>query len=165
MKSRESSSAISSGSMWSISPTRPDVDELALLRLALQHHLARADERAVLPGEADGLAALLVDEADDLLVELAQHHLDDVHHALVGHAHALPEFALDAHLLQQVANLRAAAVDDHGIHADELQHHDVAREAGLQVVLGHSRCRRTSPRSSDRGSGGCTAAPRRESAP
>ena len=89
------------------------------------------------PVRPDRLAALLVDEADDLLVELAQHHLDDVHHALVGHAHALAELALDAHLLQQVADLRAAAVHDHGVHADQLQHHDVAREAGLQVGVGH----------------------------
>ena len=115
----------------------PDVDHLAVDGLALQQHLPRVDERAVLPGEADRLAALLVDEADDLLVELAQHHLDDVHHPVVGDAHPLPEFALDAHLLQQVADLRAAAVDDHRIHPDELQHDDVAREARLERRLGH----------------------------
>ena len=56
---------------------------------------------------------------------------------LVGHAHALAELALDAHLLQQVADLRPAAVHDHGIHADELQHHHVAREARLERRLGH----------------------------
>ena len=95
------------------------------------------DEGAVLPGEPDRLAAVLVDQADDLLVELAQHHLDDVHHAIVGDAHALAELALDAHLLQQIADLRAAAVNDDGIHPDELQHHDVAREARLQLRLDH----------------------------
>ena len=84
---------------------------------------------------------------------------------LVGHAHALPEFALDAHLLQQVADLRAAAVHDHRVHPDELQHHDVAREAGLERAARSSRCRRTSRRSSCRGSAGCRAAPRRGSAP
>ena len=137
MKSRESRSWISSGSMRSISPTRPMSTISPSAGVALQQHLARMDERAVLPGEADGLAAVLVDEADDLLVQLAQHHLDDVHHALVGDAHALAELALDAHLLQQVADLRAAAVDDDGIHPDELQHHDVAGEAGLQRRLDH----------------------------
>ena len=40
-------------------------------------------------------------------------------------------------LLQEVADLRAAAVHDDRIHADELQHHDVAREAGLELRLGH----------------------------
>jgi hypothetical protein len=97
----------------------------------------RARERAVLAGQPDRLSTLLVDEPDDLLVELAQHHLHHVHHLLVGHAHALAELALDAHLRQQVADLRAAAVHDHRIHADELQHDDVAREAGLQRRLGH----------------------------
>ena len=119
-----------------------DVDELALGGLRLQQHLARVDERAVLAGEPDRLAAVLVDEADDLLVELAQHHLDDVHHAVVGDAHALPELALDAHLRQQVADLRPAAVHDDGVHADELQHHDVAREPRLQLRARSSRCRR-----------------------
>ncbi len=128
---------MSSGSMRSISPTRPMSSIFAVARVALQQHLARVDERAVLPGEPDRLAAVLVDEADDLLIELAQHHLDDVHHALVGDAHALAELALDAHLLQQVADLRAAAVHDDGVHADELQHHDVAREARLQLRLDH----------------------------
>ena len=56
---------------------------------------------------------------------------------VVGDAHALPEFALDAHLLQQVADLRAAAVDDHRVHPHQLQHHDVAREAGLERGLRH----------------------------
>ena len=71
-----------------------DVDHLAVARVALQQHLPRMDERAVLSGEPDRLAAVLVDEADDLLIELAQHHLDDVHHALVGDAHALAKLAL-----------------------------------------------------------------------
>ena len=73
----------------------------------------------------------------DFLVRLAEHHLDDVHHAIVGHAHPLAELALDAHLGQQVADLRAAAVDDDRVHADKLQHDDVAREARLQRCFGH----------------------------
>jgi hypothetical protein len=110
-----------------------DVDGLLVVGLALQQHLSRVDERAVLPRQSDRLAAVLVDEADDFLVELAEHHLDDVHHALVGDAHPLPELALDSHLLQQVADLRSAAVHDDGIHADELQHDDVAREPALSA--------------------------------
>ena len=76
----------------------PDVDELAFGGVGLEQHLAGVDERAVLAGQPHRLAAVLVDEADDLLVELAQHHLDDVHHPVVGDAHALAELALDAHL-------------------------------------------------------------------
>ena len=121
-----------------------DVHHLAVARIALEQHLAGVDEGAVLSCEADRLAAVLVDEPDDFLVELAQHHFDDVHDALVGDAHSLAEFALDAHLLQEVADLRAAAVHDDGIHPDELQHDDVAGESGLEVRARPSRCRRTS---------------------
>ena len=81
MKSRESRRLMSSGSICSISPTRPMSTKSPGRGLGLEQHLARVDERAVLPGQADGPAAVLVDEADDFLVELAQHHLDDVHHA------------------------------------------------------------------------------------
>ena len=80
---------------------------------------------------------MLIDEAHDLLVELAQHHFDDVHHLVVGDAHPLPELACDAHLVQEVADLRTAAVDDHRVHSDELQHHHVAREASLELWLRH----------------------------
>ena len=39
--------------------------------------------------------------------------------------------------LEQVVDLRAAAVDDHRIHADQLEQHHVAREAFLQLRIGH----------------------------
>jgi len=95
------------------------------------------DEGAILAGQADGAAAMLVDQADDLLVELSQDHLHDVHHLLVGHPHALAEFARYAHRLQQVADLRPAAVDDDRVHADELEHHHVAGKSGLEGGLRH----------------------------
>ncbi len=95
------------------------------------------DERAVLPGQTHGLAAMLIDEADDFLIELAQHHLHYVHHSVVRYAHSLPELAFDAHFSQEVANLRAAAMHDDGIHSHELEHHDIAREAGFERRLGH----------------------------
>jgi hypothetical protein len=47
---------------------------------------------------------VLVDQADDLLVQLAQHHLDDVHPS-VGYAHPC-RVARDAHSLEQIADLR-----------------------------------------------------------
>ena len=108
-----------------------------MIALAFQQHLARVDERAVLAGQADRAAAVLVDQADDFLIELAQYHFDDVHDLLVGHAHTLAELAVDAHRLQQIADLRTAAMHDHRIHADELQHHHIARETGLEGGLGH----------------------------
>ena len=71
------------------------------------------------------------------LLILPQHHLDDVHRLLVGDAHAADELRLDAELLQQAADLRAAAVDDDRVDADELQQHDVLGEALLELLVGH----------------------------
>src|SRR5204862_390114 len=43
----------------------------------------------------------------------------------------------DTHLRKQLTDLWSAAVDDHRIHADQFQHHDIARESGLEMRLGH----------------------------
>ncbi len=49
----------------------------------------------ILAGQADGLAAMLVDQVDDVLVDLApEHHFDDFHGFGIGDAHTLNEFAL-----------------------------------------------------------------------
>jgi hypothetical protein len=40
-------------------------------------------------------------------------------------------------LREHLLDLRAAAVHDHRIHADQLEQHHVAREARLQRVVGH----------------------------
>ncbi|MNE71691.1 hypothetical protein D3C80_1675870 [compost metagenome] len=45
--------------------------------------------------------------------------------------------ALDAQALEQVADLRAAAVHHHRVDADRLHQHDIAGEAGLQLVAFH----------------------------
>ena len=60
------------------------------MRLTLRgdHHVA------VLAGQADRLAAGLVDVADDLLVDRAgEHHLDDLDRRRVGDAQAVGELA------------------------------------------------------------------------
>ena len=82
--------------------------------------------------------AVLVDEVDDRLVHLAaEHHLDHVHGRGVRHPHALDELALPAELLQQVVDLRSAAVHHHRVHADELKQYYVVSEALLQRAVGH----------------------------
>ena len=54
-----------------------DVDQVARVVLVLHHQLFGADEVAVLARQADGLAAVLVDEIDDFLIHLpAEDHLD-----------------------------------------------------------------------------------------
>jgi len=79
-----------------------------------------------------------VDEADGLLVDLAdQHHLDDLDRFLVGHAHAADERRLLAQPLHERADLRPAPVHDHGIDADEVKQDDVERERLLEIGLVH----------------------------
>jgi hypothetical protein len=95
--------------------------------------LLGADQAAVAPGQAHGLAAGLVDEADDVLLHLAgQHPFDDFHGLGVGHAHALDELALLAQAVERRLDLRAAAVHHHRVDAHQLEQHHVFREVGLQ---------------------------------
>ncbi len=138
MKAPESSRAISDGSICVDVADLADVDQVARVVLVFQHQLLRTDETAILAGQADGLAALLVDQVDDFLVHLAaEHHLDDFHGFRIGDAHALDELALLADAGEQVLDLRPAAVHDDDVEADQLEQHDVAREALLQVLVGH----------------------------
>ena len=97
----------------------------------------RADKGAILPGQANRLAAKTVDQVDDILVDLAQHHLHHVHGFFVGDAHALHKFAGLAYTLEQIIDLRAAAVHYHRIHTDQLEQHNIPSEAFLQLGIGH----------------------------
>ncbi|MCY1174170.1 hypothetical protein D9M73_143590 [compost metagenome] len=107
-------------------------------RLAGDGELLRTNQLGVLAGQADGAAAVTVDQVDDVLVDLAaEDHLHHVHGLRVGDAHAVDEVALDAQALEQVADLRAAAVHHHRVDADRLHQHDIAGEAGLQLVAFH----------------------------
>jgi hypothetical protein len=45
--------------------------------------------------------------------------------------------ALLADALEQVLDLRTAAVDHHHVHSDELEENHVARETLLEVLIGH----------------------------
>ena len=84
----------------------------------------------VLAGQADGAAALGVDRLDDALVDAArQDHLDDLDRGLVGDALAALEAAFDLQAPEQIVDHRAAAVDDHRVHAHLLHQDDVAGEA------------------------------------
>ena len=99
---------------------------------------ARLDQARILAGQANGTAAMLVDQVDDILVDLpAQHHLDHVHGLRVSHPHAIDKFALDVQALEQVANLRAAAVHDHRVDAYGFHQHDIPGKAVLQVITFH----------------------------
>ena len=108
------------------------------LLLLVEVVLLGADQVPVLAGEPHGLAAVAVDESDDLLVHgTHEDHLDDRHGFLVGDAHALDELRLLAELLQDGADLGTAAVDDDGVDPDVLHHDDVQGKELLQLVIHH----------------------------
>ncbi len=141
MKLLSSRAVMISGLTLSTSPDHADVDDLrgeglGVDRLHLQ--LAGDDQVAVLAGEPDRLAAVAVDVADDLLVDLAaEDHLHHVHGFGVGDAHALDEAGFLAHGLQNLADLRPAAVDHHRVEADVFHQDDVLGEALLEPLLDH----------------------------
>jgi hypothetical protein len=122
-----------------ISPTWPTSCSLVGSSLSVDLQLARADQAAVAPGQAHGLAAGGVDQAHDVLLHLAgQHPFDHFHRFGVGDAHALDEGALLAEALgQRVVDLRAAAVHHHRVHAHQLEQHHVLGKVLLQRRVGH----------------------------
>ena len=106
------------------------------------------EEAGVLAGQPDGEGAVLVDQADELALHLAdQHHPDDVHRLGRGDPQAAAELRLDAEPLEHGGDLRAAAVHDDGLEAGEAQERDVLGERLLEGRRRSWRCRRTSPRS------------------
>ena len=139
MKPSSSRSRISSGLTCVHLADEPDVEPSSPSARSVQP-LVRADQGAVLAGQAHRPAAVLVDQPDDLLVDLAdEDHLDDLHRLLVGDPHPAHEARLLAEALHERADLRAAAVDDHRPDPDEAQQDHVLGELLLQVGLLH-RC-------------------------
>ncbi len=119
-----------------------DVNDLTRQRFrvggAFHDQFLGTDQPAILPRQADRLAAVLTDEADDLLVhQSAKHHFHHVHGLAVSDAHAFDETAFLADALQEFADLRPATVDHNRIHADEFHQYHVARESLLQVLVNH----------------------------
>lgn len=77
--------------------------------------------------QADGAAALKLNQIHERLVDLArQHHERHADGFLVRHAHAVDERAFLAHFAEHIGDLRPAAVHQHDLHADQLQQADIA---------------------------------------
>src|SRR6185312_17492715 len=92
----------------------------------------------VFAGQADGVGAVAVDQADDVLVDLAvEHHADDVDRLFRGDAQPGGELRLDSQPVQVPGDLRTAAVHDDGPQPGALEEHQVLRETGAQVLGRH----------------------------
>ena len=99
-----------------------------------------AEQQPVVAAQPDRRLAVAVDQQHDVLVDLAdEHHLRDLDGLRVGHAQAVDELHRQVEPLHVAGDLRAAAVDDHRVHADVLEQHDVARELLLQRGVDHRR--------------------------
>ena len=108
-------------------------------RLPGDRELSRANQFSVFAGQANGAAAVAVDQVDDVLVDLAaQDHFHHVHGLCVSDAHAVDEVAFDGQALEQVADLRAPAVNHYRVDTDGFHQHDIARKAGFQLLALHS---------------------------
>ena len=117
-----------------------DVHRLHDVGLGVRHlgDLLGDHQVGILAADADSLAALPVDGADDLLVDGAgQHHLDHFDRRLVGDAQAVHEVGFDLELLQHGRDLRAAAMDDDRIDAGLLEVDDVLGESVGERLVAH----------------------------
>ena len=109
-----------------------DIDFFARMLARSQGEFMGADQTAILPGQAHGLAARGIDELDDLLVDLArQHHFDDIHGLGIGDPHPLNELAFLADPRQQLFDLWTAAVHHHRVQTDQFEQHHIVRKAAL----------------------------------
>ena len=91
--------------------------------------LVDPDEPGVLAREPDRVRAVPVHRRDDLAVDLAdERHADDVDGLGVGDPPPVDELGLLAEPAHEIADLRAAAVHDDRVHADQSHEHDVGRE-------------------------------------
>jgi hypothetical protein len=135
MNLRDSRSSTIAVSMLSTSQTKIGRGKVAVV--GRQAHAARVNESAILPVEPDRPAAMTIDEAGDLLVQLPERHFDDRQRSLVGDAQAAMAPGLDAELACQLVDAPAAAVHDHRFHADQAKQRDVASEAGLERRIDH----------------------------
>ncbi|MCY1422687.1 hypothetical protein D9M71_383790 [compost metagenome] len=81
---------------------------------------------------------MAVDQVDDVLVhQAAEDHLDHVHGLRVGDAHAIDEVAFDRQALEQITDLRAAAMHDHRVDADRFHQHHIAGKTGFELFALH----------------------------
>ena len=141
MNSFAASTCTMRGLTSSGSPTKPRSTTRSIFEFGIDLRSCqffRYQEIAILAGDAAGVAAKLVDLADDLLVDRArENHLDHFHRRRVGHAKPAGELALDAQPAEQTRDLRSAAMHHDRLHARLFEHDDVAGEAFGKLRVDH----------------------------
>src|SRR3984893_9697047 len=118
---------------------KPYIDLRRRATLIVDRHfeLARDYQVAILARESHRVAAIARDERGDLLVEPLQYHLDRFHRRLVGHPHPAHEARFQPQPLDELVDLRTAAMHHHRVHPDCLKQNHVLSEALAQVRRFH----------------------------
>ena len=79
-----------------------------------------------------------INQGHDFLVHLTtKHHLHHIHGFGIGYPHAVDESGLDVQTLQQLADLRATAMDNDRVDAYKFHQHHIAGKTALQVFVFH----------------------------
>ena len=98
------------------------------------------DDACVGAGHAHGEVAVLVQGLHELLVHLSHEHgAHEIHGLGRGDALTVLELHGQVHEFHGLGDGLAAAVHDDGIHADDLQQHDVVHDVGAQLLVDHGR--------------------------
>ena len=81
---------------------------------------------------------MLVDQSHNFLVDLTyQHHFHDIHGFGIGNPHALDIAWLYLHLLKNLVDLRAPAMNDNWIYADIFHQDNIQGEIFLKFLVHH----------------------------
>ena len=103
-----------------------------------EHEALGADESGVFARQADGFAAILIDQCNDFLVDgTTEHHFNDAHRFGIGDAHALDELAFFTDLGQHLFDLRATTMHDNGVQTNQLEQHDIISKRLLEALFSH----------------------------
>ena len=99
----------------------------------------RTNQTAIAAGQANGFSTCLVNQAHNILLNLAcEHPFNDFHRFFIRDTHALNEMPFFTQTIQCRLNLRPAAVNHHWIHTDQLEQHYILSEIRLQRGISHS---------------------------
>ena len=120
---------------------KAEIDDLLDVRIRIRHHsrsLQGGNHVAVLAAKSDGLAAGLVNVANQLLVDrTGKHHLDDFNRRGIGNAQAGGELGFYPEPLQHGRDLRTPAMHHHRIDRGLLEQHDVAGKLAGDLLRAH----------------------------
>ncbi len=105
--------------------------------LTVRVFFLHGEQAAVLAADPHGVDPQFLHHGHQALVYLAQHHLRQFHGLVVGDPQTVYKFGLLTHFFHPAADLLAAAVDDDGLEAHQLQESHVLDHIFLQFLIAH----------------------------